>query len=202
MRAAAAADLDPNGDGCISPDAEAARLQNHTKKELIDKIQKTIEVEVETRNGVHHTVRVVPSWRERSVLQLELTHDNLNLLLEEPRPEAAPPVFTPRIDQPNVVWVNARTQVRCKYWISKKKKWKTTSRPIDFDSDMDDDQKQDVVNREAMALQDYFDANHDRAGELQDCLTGSAESACDEPRVKKTRTEASFDSYSMEVSTE
>ena len=42
-------------------------------------------MEVETRNGVQHTVRVVPSWRERGVLQLELTQDNLDLLLEEPR---------------------------------------------------------------------------------------------------------------------
>ena len=129
-----------------------------------------------------------------------MTQDNLDLLLEEPRPEETP--FTPEIDQPNVVWVKDRNHVRCTYWISKKKKWKTTSRPIDFDSDMDDDQKQDVVNREAMALQQYFDANHDRAGDLQDCLTGSAESACDEPRIKKTKTEVSVDSYSMEVSTE
>ena len=125
MRAAAAADLDPNGahDGCISPDAEAGRLQKHPKKELIDKIPKTIEVKVETRNGVQHTVRVVPSWRERSVLQLELTHDNLNLLLEEPRPEATPRVFTPRIEEPDVTWVKDRNHVRCTYWNSKKRKW-------------------------------------------------------------------------------
>jgi hypothetical protein len=89
MRAAAAADLDPNGDGCISPDAEAGRLQNHTKKELIDKIPKTIEVEVETRNGVQATVRVLPSWRERSVLQAELTQDNIQYLNEKLRTAAS-----------------------------------------------------------------------------------------------------------------
>ena len=153
-------------------------------------------MEVETRNGVQATVRVLPSWRERSVLQLELTQSNLDLLLEEPRVEATP--FTPIIDQPDVVWVKDRNAVRCRFWSSQKRKWKTTSRPIDFDSDMDDDQKQDVVTSEAIALQQYFKANHDRAGDL------SGESARDEPRRKASKTEVSAESCSMdpEVPTE
>ena len=166
MRAIASAEVDPNSNGCISPDAEDRRL-SRPKRELIDKIPKTIEVEVETRNGVQHTVRVVPSWRERGVLQLELTQDNLDLLLEEPRPEATP--FTPTIDQPDVVWVKDRNHVRCTYWSSKTKKWRTTSRPIDFDSDMDDDKKQELVDIGAIALQRIFNANHNRAGDLE-CL--------------------------------
>jgi hypothetical protein len=159
MRAAAAADLDPHCGGWISPE--------HMKKELIDKIPKTIEVEVETRNGVQATVRVLPSWRESSVLQLELTQDNLDLLLEEPRPEETQ--FTPTISQPDVAWVKDRNYVRCRYWSSRVKKWKTRSRLIDFDSDMDDDKKQELVDIGAIALQRHFNANHNRAGNLE-CL--------------------------------
>ena len=127
------------------------------------------------------------------MLQLELTAGNLDLLLEEPRVETTP--FTPIIDQRNVVWVKDRNAVRCRFWSSKKQKWRIISRPIDFDSDMDDDQKQDVVTSEAIALQQYFKANHDRAGDLE-CLTGSAESACDEPRRKASRIEVSVGSCS------
>ena len=76
-----------------APNADDVRL-NRPKRELIDKIPKTIEVEVETRNGVQATVRVLPTWRERSVLQLELTQGNLDLLLEEPRVEATPVSYT------------------------------------------------------------------------------------------------------------
>ena len=163
MRELASADADPNFDGCISPNAEDRRL-SRPKKELIDKIPKTIEVEVETRNGVQATVRVLPSWRESSVLQLELTQDNLNLLLEEPRPEKTQ--FTPTISQPDVAWVKDRNYVRCRYWSSRVKKWRTRSRLIDFDSDMDDDKKQELVDIGAIALQRIFNANHNRAGDL------------------------------------
>ena len=94
-----------------------------------------------------------------------------------------------------MVWVKDRNHVRCTYWSSKTKKWRITSRPIDFDSDMDDDKKQEVVNIEAIALQQYFKANHNRAGDLA-CLTGSAESALDEPRRKASKTEVSAESCS------
>ena len=98
------------------------------------------------------------------MLQLEMTQVNLDLLLEEPRPEATP--FTPTIDQPDVVWVKDRNHVRCTYWSSRTKKWRTASRPIDFDSDMDDDKKQELVDIGALALQRIFNANHNRAGDL------------------------------------
>ena len=121
-------------------------------------------MEVETRNGVQATVRVLPSWRESSVLQLELTQDNLDLLLEEPRPEETQ--FTPTISQPDVAWVKDRNYVRCRYWSSRTKKWRTRSRLIDFDSDMDDDKKQELVDIGAIALQRIFNACHNRAGDL------------------------------------
>ena len=54
-------------------------------RELIDQIPTILEVTVLTRNGVEATVSVLSSWREKGVLQIELTKENLDLLLEDPR---------------------------------------------------------------------------------------------------------------------
>ena len=53
-----ASDDDPNG--CISPSSEDRQL-SRPKRELIDKIPDTVEVQVETSSGVQATVRVIPS---------------------------------------------------------------------------------------------------------------------------------------------
>ena len=85
---------------------------------MCDSIPEVIELEVVTRNEAHVTVKVRPSCREKAVLQIELTQENMDILLEEPPAESAP--FSPRIDQPNVVWVASRNHARCTYWDSKK----------------------------------------------------------------------------------
>ena len=51
------------------------------KRELIDRIPPTLEISVVTRNGVEATVFVLPSWREKAVLQIKLTQENMDLLL-------------------------------------------------------------------------------------------------------------------------
>ena len=115
------------------------------------------------------------------MLQTELSQDNLELLLEEPGPEPTP--FTPIIERPDVVWVKDRNHVRCRYWDSKANQWRTKSQSIKFDSDMDDCQKQAIVTREAIRLQQYFAADHD----------GTAASA-PEPSRKAAKTEVSAES--------
>ena len=92
------------------------------KRELIDRIPKTIEISVVTRNGVEATVVVLPSWREKGVLQIELTKENMDLLLEDPPAASAP--FTPKISQTDAICLSHRNHVRCTYWESKKKVWK------------------------------------------------------------------------------
>ena len=67
-----------------------------------------------------------------------------------------------------------------------KKAWKIKSKLIEFDSDMEDDQKQDIVDREAEAMQQFFDAHHNRGGDLP-CPDESAESAPEGPQVKRAR---------------
>ena len=65
------AEEDPNDDS--SPRTENKR--HRPKRELIDKLPSIIEVDVVTRRGVEATVKVIPSWRERGVLQIELTQE-------------------------------------------------------------------------------------------------------------------------------
>ena len=48
---------------------------------------------------------------------------------------------------------------------------------IDFDPDMENDQKQQIVDREAEAMQQFFDAAHNRG----DDMPCSAESAIEGP---------------------
>ena len=126
------------------------------------------------------------------MLQIELSQENLDLLLEAPRAEPTPP-FTPNIEQRDVVWVKDRSHVRCTYWDPKTNRRRTKSQSIEFDSDCEESQKQEIVNREAEAMQQFFVANHDRAGKLS-CRDRSAESAIDEPSRKAAKTEASAES--------
>ena len=114
MRGLAHTEEDPNDLNNIRPEG---RL-NRPRRELIDRIPRVLEITVVTRSGVEATVNVLPSWREKCVLQIELTKENMDLLLEEPPAASAP--FTPTISQTDVVWLSHRNHVRCTYWESKK----------------------------------------------------------------------------------
>ena len=70
------------------------------KRQLIDQIPPMITIDVVTRSGIAASVNVLPSWREKGVLQIELTQDNMDLLLEEPPAEPAP--WRPRVDPTDV----------------------------------------------------------------------------------------------------
>ena len=85
MLASSVQDEDPN-----EPNPVAQTTPTRPKRELIDLIPKIIDIEVETRTGVQATVSVISTWRSKSTLQIELSDDNLDLLLEEgaPRSEA------------------------------------------------------------------------------------------------------------------
>ena len=69
---------------------------------------------------------------------------------------------------------------------SRKKAWKIKSKLIEFDSDMEDDQKQEIVDREAEAMQQLFDAHHNRGDDMP-CPEESAESAIEGPQGKAAR---------------
>ena len=53
------------------------------KRELIDRLPKFITIDV-TTTSIVASVDVLPAWREKAMLQIEITQSNLDLLLEEP----------------------------------------------------------------------------------------------------------------------
>ena len=88
--------------------------------------------------------------------------------------------------------------MRCIYWDSKKKAWRIKSKLIEFESDTEDDHKQEIVDREAEEMQQFFLAYHNRGDNLPcdaesagSALGGqdSADSAPGEPHVKAARIE-------------
>ena len=87
-----------------------ARMPDRPKRELIDQIASIIDIEVCTRNGVQATVSVIPSWRKNKALQIELTQENMDLLLEEPPDEPAPfnPAAAASARYANVHWASLR----------------------------------------------------------------------------------------------
>ena len=119
MRGLSHSEEDPTDLNNIRPEGTL----NRPRRELIDRIPRVLEITVVTRNGVEATVNVLPSWREKGVLQIELTKENMDLLLEDPPAASAP--FTPKISQTDVVWLSHRNHVRCTYWESKKRHGKS-----------------------------------------------------------------------------
>ena len=171
---------DPNDQNGMRADGPITR----PRRDLIDRIPKVLEISVGTRNGVEATVKVLPSWREKGVLQIELTQENMDLLLEDP--PAASAQFVPSIIHPDVTWVAGRNHVRCQYWNSQKKSWKIKSKLIEFDPHSDTDAMQELVDREAEAMQRFFLDHHNRLGDMP-CNDESAESSSEEPPAKKVR---------------
>ena len=63
-------------------------LAKRPRKEMLDDINKVCVVKVKTAEQPEvHEVRVLASWNPRGKLQIELTNDNLNILLLKPMAE-------------------------------------------------------------------------------------------------------------------
>ena len=99
------------------------------KRELFDRLPKTLTIDVATASMVA-SVKMLPSWRERGVLQLEITQPNLDLLLDEPPAEPAP--WIPTLDHANVYWIGSRNQVRCYWYDSDKMKSRIKSMGVEL----------------------------------------------------------------------
>ena len=162
---------DPNGDNVETS------VSDRPRRELIDFIPNIIDIEVDTMNGIRATVSVVPSWREKGALQLELTTEGMELLLEEP--PAASARFLPNLTAyPNVSWISDRNHVRTVWWDSKKKVWRIKSRKVEFEPDTTNDEAEQLVLDAAANLEAFYAANHNRDNNM-------AESGDEEPPAKK-----------------
>ena len=118
---------DPNNPGGV--------VQNALKKprrELIDDLPHVITVTVQSVNGIDHEVRVKTCWRESAVLSIELTDNNLELLLDDPA-VITPSTFTPELSTDLVRWVHRRQSLVLSYYDSGKDKWRQSVRKVDVD---------------------------------------------------------------------
>ena len=158
MLASSVQEEDPN-----EPNPVAQTTPTRPKRELIDLIPKIIDIEVETRTGVQATVSVISTWKSRMTLQIELSEDNLDLLLEEPPAASAP--FIPNLAEfPNTSWVVGRNCVRTSYWDSKQGRWKVESLVVDFEDDDTHEEKEAQVFAAASVLEDFFNRHHNTEG--------------------------------------
>ena len=59
-------------------------VHNLCKREMIDLIAPIITLDVATASSMVASVDVLANWRANGVLQIEITEQNMELLLEEP----------------------------------------------------------------------------------------------------------------------
>ena len=165
------------------------------KRELCARLPEIIAVDVPTASMVA-SVNLLPSSRERGVLQLEITQPNLDLLLDDPPAEPAP--WMPNLDHGNVHWYPFRNQVRCYYWDSGKSKTRLKSKGVELGCFMDDAAKLAATRTAADELQRFYDAHDNRGNNLPDTegdpdaddrSDASESSSNEEPPQKIARTD-------------
>ena len=161
MRAAAQKGDDPNA-GISNFANNNNKLPERPKCELIDLIPNIIDIDVSTNNGIQATVSVIPTWRDKGALQIELTQENMDLLLEAPPAESAP--FNPNLAAfPQAKWVAKRGHVRCSYWDSKREMIKMHSQRVEFAPDDTPEEKESLVHAAAAAVQEFYNTHHNLA---------------------------------------
>ena len=135
---------------------------NEPKRERIGRLPPIITVEVATEDGLCASVDVLPSWRDNAMLKIELTTTNLDLLLEKPQGQWAPEIY-----QPNVYWLAKSNRVGCMWWDCQRKKWRNKTRIVQFETHMNDTEKQELVDELSADLQCYFEEHHNLPNLIQ-----------------------------------
>ena len=133
------------------------------KRELFDNLPAIITINVKTMSSMVAEVNVLPDWRLKGVLKLEITKTNLDLLLEQPSADVAP--WTPTIGQPDVRWRAHSNTVYCIYWDKRKSRKRLKSMCVDI-SQMTDEDKSDAVNNAAEEIQAFYESHHNQTGNM------------------------------------
>ena len=144
------------------PNAQDASIDGSVtmpKRVLSDRLPKIITVDVPTASMMA-SVNLLPSWRERGVLQLEMTQPNLDLLLDDPTAEPAP--WKPELDHEDVYWISSRNQVRCYWWDSGKQRTRIKSIGVELCPHMDESAKLAASRTAADELQQFYDTHNNR----------------------------------------
>ena len=131
-------------------------LRPGPKRELIDLLPPIITLDVSTASSMVTSVNVLPPWRTKGVLQIELTQPNLDLLMEDPSEDPAEPApWVPEIEHPRVQWIPSRNMFHCTWWDSKKSRERHVG--VAFSGDVDDADKHAIVDGAAKYLQQLYD---------------------------------------------
>ena len=133
------------------------------KRELFEQLPEIITINVKTMSMVAE-VNVLPHWRLKGVLKLEITKTNLELLLEQPSAGTAP--WTPTIEQPDVYWRHYSKSVYCSYWDSEKSKQRTKTMSVEISGDMDHEDTLVAVSRAACEVQKFYDSHHNQTDNM------------------------------------
>ena len=118
---------DPNNPGDVVPNA-----LKKPRRQLIDDLPTVITVTVESVNGINHDIRVKTCWRESAVLSIELTENNLELLIDDPAVRKTS-TFKPEVSTEYVRWLHGRQSLVLHYYDSSKDKWRQCIRKVDVD---------------------------------------------------------------------
>ena len=134
------------------------------KRELFDNLPAIITINVKTMSSMVAEVNVLPDWRLKGVLKLEITKTNLDLLLEKPPAGTAP--WTPTIEQPDVYWRPRTNSVYCSFWDSRVSKRRQRAVIVDVSSEMGEEDKLEAVNRAASEVQAFYESHHNQSGNM------------------------------------
>ena len=111
--------------GQVSEDPGAiAVLPTRWKREMVDEIANVLQATVRLIDGNECSFYCIATIRDSSVLKVELTNENMELLTKQPavKTVGADPVFEPAINDEHVYWRRAGSSLYCKYVCADSKK--------------------------------------------------------------------------------
>lgn len=142
-------------------EGNAAAQPAYTRKRMmIDEIPQILDVQVALESGEAKTVRVGSCWHDSGKLVMELTEDNMNLLLKDPAPTLAD--FVPELTHSNVKYKKSTKSATIYY--CNQGKWKTKRAPLPK-SCTSLQEMQGAFEKQSHILQEFYNAFHEGQSE-------------------------------------
>jgi len=148
----------------VAEDPLAGAVQGPAKRRRVtaNELPQTVNLQVVTTGGNHHSVNVLVTQRTRDVLRLETISDNFEVLLEEPAgPDGMPvvpvPVWRPVLMDQKFRWLmcNAIVAKYCDGRRLRRRTWR-----VQIEEDWDNDTKQCAVSEAEAELARWVAARH------------------------------------------
>ena len=147
----------------VAEDPLAGAVQGPAKRRRVtaDELPQTVNLQVFTTAGNHHTVNVLVTQRTRDVLRMETRSENFELLFEEPTgPDGMPvviaPAWKPVLMDEQFRW--SRNAIIAKYCDGRKLRRRTLR--VLIDEEWDNETKQCAVSEKEAELARWVVAHH------------------------------------------